>query len=79
MSPESNIGKMKKGIQIPIFKFRNKIKSVAHSSNRKLKIITDIHELRRKKFWSGTSSHFIKEISGIFIFKKQNSHTYQEK
>ena len=50
MSPESNISKMKKRIQIPIFKFRNKIKSVAHSSNRKLKIITDIHELRHKKF-----------------------------
>ena len=53
---------MKKWIQIPIFKFRSRIKSAVHLSNRKLKIITDSYELRRKNFRSGTSSHFIKEI-----------------
>ena len=70
---------MKIWIQIPIFKFRNRIKSAVYLSNRKLKIITDIHELRRKKFWSGTSFHVIKEIWRIFVFKKQKSHTLQEK
>ena len=40
---------MKKRTQITIFKFRNRIKSAAHSNNQKLKLITDIHELRRKK------------------------------
>ena len=67
---------MKIWIQIPIFKFRNRIKGAVHLSNQKLKIITDIHELRRKKFWSGTSSHVIKEIWRIFVSKKQKkSHT----
>ena len=63
---------MKKRIQIPIFKFRNRIKSAVHLSNRKLKMIADILEFRRKKIWSA-SSHFIKEIWRIFIFKKQKS------
>ena len=36
-------------------------------------------KLRRKKFWSGTSSHVIKKIWRIFVFKKQKSHAYQEK
>ena len=40
---------MEKKIQTAIFKFRNKIKSVAHSSNQNLEIITDIHEHRRKQ------------------------------
>ena len=64
---------MKKKIHILIFKSRNRIKSAVHFSNRKLKIITDIHKFRRTEIWSGTSSHFIKEIWRIFIFKKQKS------
>ena len=55
---------------LPIYnsKFRNKMKSAVHSSIRKLKIIEDVHELRRKKFWSGTRSHVIKEIWRIFEY-----------
>ena len=64
---------MIKKIHILIFKSRNRIKSAVHFSNRKLKIITDIHKFRRTEIWSGTSSHFIKEIWRIFIFKKQKS------
>ena len=66
-------------IQIPIFKFRSRIKSAVQASNEKMMIITDIYDLRRKKFWSGTRLHIIKEIWRVFIFKKHKSHTYQEK
>ena len=65
---------MLKWIQIPMFKFRNRIKS-----NRDLKINTDTHKLRCKKFWSGTSSRVIKKIWRIFVFKKRKSHTYKKK
>ena len=52
---------MKIWIQISVFKFRNRIKSAIHSRNRKRKIVTDIHEHRRKKFWSGNfSRHSLK-------------------
>ena len=65
--------------QIPMFMFRNKIKSVFDSSNRKLKIIADIHKLKRKKSWPGTSSHVIKEIWRIFVSKKQKKITHIKK
>ena len=79
ISPESKTSKWKYEFKFLYLKFRNRIKSDVHSSNRKLKTITDIHELRRRKSWSGTSSHIIKEIWRIFVFKKQKSHTHQEK
>ena len=66
---------MKKWTQIPTFRFRDRIKSVRLWSNQNLKIITGIHELRRKKSWSGTSSHVIKKIWRIFVFQD----TYREK
>ena len=76
ISPESNISKWKYE-----FKFLHSSleTEIVYLSDRKLKIITDIHELRHKKFWSGTSSHVIKEIWRIFVFKKEKSHTFQEK
>lgn len=53
---------MKKLIQIPKFKVRNRIKSDAEFNNLYLNIITDIHELIHNKFQSGTSPHVIKKI-----------------
>ena len=70
---------MKTWIQISVFKFWNRIKIAVYSSNQKLKIITDIYELGRKKFWSDTSFHVILEIWISFVFSKHNSHTSQEK
>ena len=78
ISPESNICKWKYEFKF-LYLTLETIKSAIHSSNRKLKIITDIHELRRKKFWSGRSSHVIKEIWRVFVFKKQKSLTHQGK
>ena len=72
ISPESNISKWKYELKF----LYSSLETEQKVSNRKLKIITDIHELRRKKFWSGTSSHVIKEIWRIFVSKKQKkSHT----
>ena len=53
---------MKKLIQIPKFKVRNRIKSDAEFNNLYLNIITDIYELIHNKFQSGTSPHVIKKI-----------------
>ena len=75
ISPESNISKWKYELKF----LYSSLETEQKVSNRKLKIITDIHELRRKKFWSGTSSHVIKEIWRILVFKRQKSHTLQEK
>ena len=55
---------MKTWIQISVSKFRNRVKSAVHSSSQKLKILTDIHELTRKNFWSDRSF----QKSEVFLY-----------
>ena len=66
---------MKRRIQIPIFKFRTRIKSVVHSSNRNLKIMTDIHELRRKNPDLVQVLTLLKKFEEFLFLRNKKSYT----